>query len=79
MARRPGGPRPRPNMELLRIRIEKGLSRADVARLAGLSGKQVGLIERGKVRRPRESTMLALARALGVSPLELFHVEDRVR
>jgi transcriptional regulator with XRE-family HTH domain len=67
-------------MELLRMRIEKGLSREDVARLAGLSTKQVGLIERGKVRRPREDTMLAVARAVGArSPLDLFAVEDRVR
>jgi transcriptional regulator with XRE-family HTH domain len=62
------------------MRIEKGLSREDVARLAGLSTKQVGLIERGKVRRPREDTMLAVARAVGArSPLDLFAVEDRVR
>lgn len=62
------------------MRIEKGLSRDDVARLAGISTKQVGLIERGKVKRPREDTMLAVARAVGAtSPLDLFALEDRVR
>lgn len=67
-------------MELLKMRIEKGLSRDDVARLAGISTKQVGLIERGHVRRPREDTMLAVARAVGAtSPLDLFALEDRVR
>jgi transcriptional regulator with XRE-family HTH domain len=61
------------------MRIEKGLSRDDVARLAGVSTKQIGLIERGRVRRPRERTMLAVASALGASPLDLFSIEDRVR
>jgi transcriptional regulator with XRE-family HTH domain len=70
----------RPNVELMRRRVEKGMSRQDVARMAGLSTKQLGLIERGKVRRPRETTMLAIARAVGAaSPLDLFSLEDRMR
>jgi transcriptional regulator with XRE-family HTH domain len=66
-------------MELLRRRIERGLSREDVGRMAGVSTKTVGFIESGQTRRPREDTMLAIARALGAqSPLELFALEDRL-
>jgi DNA-binding XRE family transcriptional regulator len=77
--RKPGAARPRPNMEMLKLRIERGLSREDLGRLAGVSTKTIGFIENGQTRRPREDTMLALSRALGArSPLDLFALEDRL-
>lgn len=71
-ARRPGGPRPKPNVALLRARIEKGLSRGDLAHIAGISEKQVGLIERGIAKRSREATLKGIAEALELSVLDLF-------
>lgn len=78
-AKRPGAPRARPNLELLRRRIELGLSRGDIADLAGITPKQVGLIERGIARRPREATMRAIAKAVEADTLDIFDVSSRVR
>lgn len=74
--RRPGG---RPNLELLRARINKGYSRAELAHLAGLSTKQIGLIERGKAIHSREATLHAIASVLGEEVVALFPVERRFR
>jgi transcriptional regulator with XRE-family HTH domain len=77
-ARKPGAPRPKPNLELLRARIEKGLSRGDLADMAGISVKQVGLIERGVAKRPREATLKGLADALGTNVLTVFPERGRL-
>lgn len=68
-----------PNLELLKLRIQHGLSREDLGRLAGLSGKQVGLIERGLAVHSREANLKNLADALKVDVLDLFDVERRLR
>lgn len=77
--RRAGTSRPKPNMEMLRKRIELGLSREDVGRMAGVTAKQVGLIERGVARRPREDTIAGIAQALEMSPLDLVDLKVRIR
>lgn len=77
--RTPGGTRPRPNLELLKLRIQQGLSREELGRLAGLSGKQIGLIERGVAVHSREHNLKNVADALGVDVLELFDVTRRLR
>jgi len=47
--------------------------------MAGVTGKQIGLIERGVSRRPREQTLLGIAEALKMSPLDLTDVDRRLR
>jgi transcriptional regulator with XRE-family HTH domain len=70
--RRAGHPRPKPNLALLEARIRAGLSRDVLGDLAGISGKQVGLIERGLARRPRPETLTGLAGALKEDVFVLF-------
>jgi DNA-binding XRE family transcriptional regulator len=70
--RRRVGSRPKPNLTLLEARIRQGLSREDLGLMAGISAKQVGLIERGVARRPRVSTLHGIARALEADLFELF-------
>jgi transcriptional regulator with XRE-family HTH domain len=76
MSRRvPGSSRGEPNLDLLKARIERGLSRGALGERAGVSGKQIRLIERGDVRRPQARTKYKLARALDSSVLTLFPLE----
>lgn len=75
--RRAGQPRPRPNLKLLEARMRAGLSREEAGRLAGITGKQVGLIERGVVKHPWVTTAHALAEAVAVDVCELFPVRGR--
>jgi transcriptional regulator with XRE-family HTH domain len=58
-------------LNLRRIREAALLSRADLARLAGMSEQGVEKIEAGRVARPRRGTVHALAKALGVDDSEL--------
>jgi transcriptional regulator with XRE-family HTH domain len=60
---------------MLRSRIQHSISIRDLERATGISGKQLRLIEQGKVRQPREETIGAIARALSVDPLALFPLE----
>lgn len=76
--RKPGATRGKPNLALLRARMEKGLSRSDLADMAGISAKQVGLIERGIAKRSREKTLEALAEALEQPVLTLFKERGRL-
>lgn len=71
----PGGPRRAPNRELLKARIERGLSRERLGLASGVSGKQIRLIERGDVRRPQAATKKKLASALDVQVLEVFPLD----
>lgn len=73
-----GSSRGAPNLELFRRRVEKGLSRGELGRLANITGKQVGLIERGIATHSREKTMKALAKALETSPDVLFDIDSRL-
>ena len=56
---------------LKRIRTDKGLSQADIAKSLGVSRGFVSNIENGK-RNPTLSTISRLAEALNVSTEELF-------
>lgn len=62
--RTPGGPRPVPNLTLLKLRMRAGLSRDELGELAGISEKQVGLIERGIATHSRADTLANLTAAL---------------
>lgn len=73
-----GAPRPKPNLELLRLRIERGLSRGDLADMTGVSVKQIGLIERGVARRSREATLKGIADALEAPVLQVFPSRGRL-
>lgn len=53
---------------LRRLRLQKGLSRAD---FPGIDPKTIARIERGEVSKPREETLLILAKTLGVAPEEI--------
>jgi transcriptional regulator with XRE-family HTH domain len=59
--------------------MAKGLSRRDLADLAGITEKQVGVIERGEARRSYPETLLGIANALEIDVLTLFPVERRFR
>lgn len=52
-------------------RLRLGLSTADVASLVGISSQAIWQFEKGK-RIPLDRTKVALARALGTTPAELF-------
>jgi transcriptional regulator with XRE-family HTH domain len=54
------------------LREASGLSQQEVATRGELSLSQVAKLEQGKKADPRASTLLALARALGVRPGQLL-------
>src|SRR5262245_31364953 len=56
------------SQRIKRLREAAGLSRQEVARRGDLSLSLVAKLEQGKKADPRASTLLALARALGVRP-----------
>lgn len=56
---------------LERKRTDLGISRAQLAQLANLTGQSVWLFETGK-RIPLDRTKVDLARALGTTPDDLF-------
>lgn len=58
--------------------MRKGLSRRDLADLAGITEKQVGLIERGVATHSYFDTLAAIARAVDRDPVELFPPLRRV-
>lgn len=70
--KRTPGSRPKPNLKLFEARIRAGLSRDELGDLAGITGKQVGLIERGVARHSRASTLTGLAAAVNGDVFELF-------
>lgn len=58
--------------EVLReVRIEAGLSARDIERLSGMSTGIISQIESGRRQNPGFSTILKLARAIGVSMEDL--------
>lgn len=56
---------------LLATRARRKLSQQTIAKKTGLSVSYVSMLERGQ-RTPPLETLAALAKALGVSPLDLF-------
>jgi transcriptional regulator with XRE-family HTH domain len=59
------------NRGLKRLRTSRGFTQQQLAVAAGLSVAAVAQIERGRNHHPRVDTMLALAKALGVTVDEL--------
>lgn len=53
------------------VRQERGISRHDLAFRTGMLETEIGRYERGR-REPRLTTILRLARGLGVAPGELL-------
>lgn len=76
---RAGQPRPKPNLALLEARLAAGLSRADLGALAGVTEKQIGLIERGLARDPRASTVASIATVLDRDVSEIFDLRQRAK
>jgi transcriptional regulator with XRE-family HTH domain len=54
---------------LRRLRLQKGLTREDFE--PEISAKTIARIERGEVEEPREDTLKAIAKRLGVAPGEI--------
>ena len=54
------------------LRNQMKLSSSQLASQTGLTSRQIRLVESGKVRDPRLSTMCALAQALGVEVQQLI-------
>ena len=73
----PGASRPRPNLAMLEARIRAGLTREGLGELAGVTAKQVGLIERGVARRSKPETLVGIATALEADVFELFPEKRR--
>src|SRR4051812_44536022 len=44
----------------------------ELARASGVAAPQISRLEKGEVRKPAADTLVALARALGVSPMPLL-------
>jgi DNA-binding XRE family transcriptional regulator len=59
---------------LAEYRRARGLTRAELANLAGVTRMTVYLLETGKVSGPRMKTAVAIAKALGCDPAELFEM-----
>lgn len=78
-SRKPGASRGKPNLEMVRARLRKGVSREELGRLTGLSYKQIGLIERGIAKYPREENVFAIAEVLEVQVDDLFPPRSRIR
>ena len=60
-----------PHRRLWELRMERGLSQASVAALAGLKKETVGRIERGQTQMPEATTLAKLAAVFGMSLDEL--------
>lgn len=63
----------RPHRELYALRINEGLSRADLGRRIGVSAETIRLVELGFVPTPR--IQFALADAFDKRPLDLWPIE----
>lgn len=61
------------NRSLIEMRLNAGLTPNDLGRRAGVSGNTVRAAERGLYVDPR--SQYAMARALGVLPLDVFPFE----
>jgi len=64
-------------MALRQIREREGLTQEDLADRAGLHSTWVSAVERG-VRDPRWSTVCQMAKGLGVTPMELVALAERL-
>ena len=57
------------------FRCKKGLSKADLARISGVSYRTIEFIEKGKIDNPTLKTLKALSMSLEVSVEELIGEE----
>ena len=64
--------------QIKRIRTAKGLSQKEVLNISGLDKAQFSRIENGKTD-PSFSTLVKIAKAIGVSLSELFASPDEIR
>jgi predicted ATPase/DNA-binding XRE family transcriptional regulator len=62
--------------QLRHLRLRAGLTREVLAERAGLSVPTLAALERGERRRPHPQTVVALARALGLTPEEQTHLYE---
>lgn len=62
---------------LLRIRQERGLSAAELSRMAGLNARAVKDIEEGRAQSPKLATVFAIAAALKIDPGEMIGLGKR--
>lgn len=63
---------------LRKIRKREGLTQEDLAFKAGLHSTWISAVERG-VRDPRWSTVCQMAAGLGVPPMELVALAERLK
>lgn len=68
--------RTRPNRRLQELRINAGLSPADLAARAGITANSVRLAERGHVPGPR--IQFAIAQVFGLLPLDIWPLEKQL-
>lgn len=76
-SKRPGASRGKPNLKVLQARMRAGMSREGLGDAAGISAKQVGLIERGVARHSRPETLAGIAAALDADVFDLFPERKR--
>jgi len=60
------------DVQIKRLREEKGLTKYRLAKLSGIAEAYIGQLEKGIVAHPRRRTLELLAKGLGVSPSVFF-------
>jgi DNA-binding XRE family transcriptional regulator len=63
----------KPNLKLKGLRVNRGLSPDELARLTGLTGPTIRLAEKGHVPLPR--TQYAIAEFFEMAPLDIWPIE----
>jgi len=63
-------------MNLKTARKTKGITQTELERLSGVDQTTISDLESGRKRRPSLETAVRIARALGVSPEELFPIPE---
>ena len=58
---------------LSRLRIERGMTQADLAAVSGLNQATIARLEAGRVS-PKASTIMTVAEALDIDPVDYFRV-----
>ena len=58
--------------QIKELRNKRGLSQGQLARLVGVTPSAISALERGKIREPRWSLVMAIARELRVGARTLF-------
>lgn len=57
------------------IREQKGMTAKQLSKLSGVSRQYIGYIEKGKVKKPRSSTLSAIATALHCNVSDIWEEE----